>query len=331
MADFFTPVEISSSPVKTSYLKKHVFIGSCFTENIGTKMQDRKFFTDINPFGILFNPSSIALSIRRLISGEAFSEHELFFHGGLWHSYLHHGRFSNPSLQATLSGLNERLVSSAGFLRAADFLIITFGTAWIFELKSSGMTVSNCHKVPASYFKRYKMSVSDIVTEMRNTLEQLWEVNPGIKVIFTVSPVRHLKDGANGNQLSKATLLLATDALVNGFGPERCSYFPAFELMMDELRDYRFYAEDMVHPNPVAIDFIWKKFRECFMEKETKDLSEEIASLIQARDHRPIFRNSPEYKMFIDNTLGKIRKLTKKYPFLDFSAEIKYFSGELDL
>jgi hypothetical protein len=329
MADFFTPVEISSSPFKTSYSKKHLFIGSCFTENIGAKMEDLKFSTDINPFGIVFNPSSICHCIKRLISGEVFSENEMFSHGGLWHSYMHHGRFSNPSLQVALSGINKRLVSSKGFLLEADFLILTFGTAWVYELKSSGVTVSNCHKVPSSQFKRFRLTVSEIVTEMRNTLEQLWEVNPDIKVIFTVSPVRHFNDGANGNQLSKATLLLATDVLVNRFGPERCTYFPAYELMMDELRDYRFYMEDMVHPSPLAIEVIWKKFRDFFMEKETVDLSVKVGSLLQARNHRPIYRNSQEYKQFIENTLDEIRKTAKKYPFLDFSAEIKYFAGEL--
>jgi hypothetical protein len=329
MADFFTQVEIAPSPFKTSYVKKHVFIGSCFTENIGSKMKDLKFKTDVNPFGILFNPSSIAQCIRRLITCEVFTENDLFFHGGLWHSYMHHGRFSNPSLQEALSGINEHLLRSADFLREADFLILTFGTAWVFELKSTGVAVSNCHKVPAGQFTRYKLLVHDIVTDIRNTLELLWEVNPGIKVVFTVSPVRHLKDGASGNQLSKATLLLAADALVNGFGPDRCSYFPAYELMMDELRDYRFYAEDLVHPSPVAIDFIWKKFRDFIFEKETKDVSEKVGSLIQACNHRPIFRNSPEYKLFIENTLGNIGEMTKKYPFLDFSDEIKYFSTEL--
>jgi hypothetical protein len=329
MADFFTQVEIAPSPFKTSYVKKHVFIGSCFTENIGSKMKDLKFETDINPFGILFNPFSIAQCIRRLISGEIFTENDLFFHGGLWHSYMHHGRFSNPSLPETLAGINEHLIRSADFLREADFLILTFGTAWIYELKTTGVAVSNCHKVPASQFKRFRLSVGETVSETRNTLEQLWEVNPRLKVILTVSPVRHLKDSASGNQLSKATLLLATDALVNGFGQDRCSYFPAYELMMDELRDYRFYAEDLVHPSPLSINFIWKKFRDFIMEKETKELTEKVGSLIQARDHRPIFRNSPEYKLFMENTLGNIRELTKKYPFLDFSEEIKYFAAEL--
>jgi hypothetical protein len=138
MADFFTLVEISSAPFRTSYLKKHVFIGSCFTENIGSKMDNLKFITDINPFGILFNPSSIAQCIRRLISDEVFSEHEMFFHGGLWHSYMHHGRFSNPLLPEALSVMNKRLASSADFLREADFLILTFGTAWVYELNSTG-------------------------------------------------------------------------------------------------------------------------------------------------------------------------------------------------
>jgi hypothetical protein len=227
-----------------------------------------------------------------------------------------------------LSGINERLIQSAEFLRKADFLILTFGTAWVFELKSSGVTVSNCHKLPSSGFRRFRLSVSDIVVNMQDTLGLLRKVNPGIRAILTVSPVRHLKDGANGNQLSKATLLLAADFLVHKTGPEMCTYFPAYELMMDELRDYRYYAEDMIHPSPLAVGHIWEKFRDWFLDKDSLEIANKVSSLMQARNHHPLNRDTTEYQDFIRNQLLKITETTKKYPFLDFSAEIEYFAGE---
>jgi hypothetical protein len=329
MTQFQTLVEIIPSSVKTDYSRTHVFIGSCFTENIGAKMKELKFKTDINPFGILYNPVSISQCIKRLISGKEFGLPDLFNYGSMWHSYSHHGRFSGISPEAALLKINERFMSSKTFLLEAGFLLLTFGTAWVYELKSTGVTVSNCHKVPSSEFKRYKLSVSEIVTEMRGTLEQLWNVNPGIKVILTVSPVRHLKDGAVENQLSKSTLLLSVDALIRGFGEEHCSYFPAYELMMDELRDYRFYGDDMVHPSPVAVDFIWEKFRDWLIDKESQKLSGKIFSLLQARNHLPVNPETPEFFLFVKNSLAKTLELAKKYPFLDFSDEIEYFANKI--
>jgi len=291
-------------------------------------MENLKFSTDINPFGILFNPLSICNCIQRLISGEEFSAAELFHHGGLWHSYQHHGRFSSVSQETTLQNINTRITSGASYIREADFLVLTLGTAWVYELKETGRIVANCHKVPSSAFKRYRLSVGETVDGLRGTLEQLWKVNPAIKTIITVSPVRHMKDGAVENQVSKATLLLAADALVRGFGEERCSYFPAYELMMDELRDYRFYAEDMVHPSPVAAELIWEKFRDWLADKESRDLSQQISSLMLAFHHRPLNPEIPEYQLFLSNSLQKALELSKRHPFLDFSAEIEYFSNK---
>ena len=329
MIPFHTPVVIPPASLKTSYSGKHVFIGSCFTENIGAKMDALKFKTDINPFGILFNPASISMCIKRLVSGREFTSDELFPHGGLWHSYSHHGQFSGTSPESTLLKINERFRTSSSFLQKADILLLTFGTAWVYELKASGQIVSNCHKVPAQEFKRFRLTVNDIVTVMREALEQLQTVNPGVKVICTVSPVRHLNDGAVENQLSKAALLLAVDKLISGFGEEMCSYFPAYELMMDELRDYRFYGDDMVHPSTVAIDFIWEKFSDWLIDKESLELSEKVSSILQAKNHRPLNRNTPAFLSFIRNSLQQSRELAKKYSFLDFSAEIDYFSEQL--
>lgn len=328
MTVFRTPVEIVAPPWKTNYRMKHLFIGSCFTENIGDKMAELKFITDVNPFGILFNPESISQSIRRLISANPFTEEELFFHAGLWHSYSHHSRFSSPSAEISLQGINNRLLISSAFLKQADFLFLTFGTAWVYELKSSGRIVSNCHKVPAGEFKRYRLTVSEIISSFRETLTDLWKLNPGIKLIFTVSPVRHLNDGAVENQLSKAALLLSVDALRNGFGNDRVCYFPSYELVMDELRDYRFYAEDMVHPSPMAVNFIWEKFSESFVDAESAELSKQIVSVLQAKNHRPMNENSTEYMTFMKKSLQRSLEIAKKYPYLDLSEEKEYFAKE---
>lgn len=330
MTSFRTPVEIVVPPWKTNYRMKHLFIGSCFTENIGDKMAELKFISDVNPFGILYNPESISLAVRRLISPEPFTKEDLFFHMGLWHSYSHNSRFSSISSDIALRGINDRLSFSSSFLKQADFLFLTFGTAMVYELKSIGRIVANCHKVPASEFRRYHLSVNEIVGSFRKTLTDLWTLNPGIKLIFSVSPVRHLNDGAVENQLSKAVLLLSIDALRSVFDTERIYYFPSYELVMDELRDYRFYAEDMVHPSPLAVNFIWEKFMESIADEDSVALSKKIASLLQARNHRPMTKNSPEYQTFVRKTIQKIVEIAEKYPFLDFSGEKEYFTKELN-
>ena len=253
---FRTAVNIPGFRFKTGYNHLNLFIGSCFTENIGAKMAELKYPVDINPFGILYNPASVAEGIKILMDGLSFTEADLFQQEGLWHSLWHHSRFSGTSIEETLEKINGRIRSSSEYLKNADFLFITFGTAWIYRFKNSGQIVSNCHKLPEGDFVRARLSVEEISDEYRMLCDKLNAFNPSLKIVFTVSPVRHWRDGATENQRSKAILHLAVERIVqenSGF----CSYFPAYELVMDELRDYRFYSPDMIHISDIAVDFIW--------------------------------------------------------------------------
>lgn len=327
---FFTEIAIPEFPWKIDYSKNILFFGSCFSENIGQKMADLKFNVDMNPFGILYNPESIANSLKILLEKREFNENDLFQDQGLWNSFYHHSRFSDVEKDVALEKINSRISSSSEFLKKADFLIITFGTAWVYELKRTGKIVSNCHKVPASEFKRYRLGVSEITETYRELLEEIWKINPGLKVIFTVSPIRHWKDGAVENQVSKATLLLAVDRLKNGFGEKICSYFPAYELMMDELRDYRFYAEDMLHLSPVAVDYIFDRFCSSIISKESMNISKKVMKIRKAIQHRPVNAKSTEYQKFLISNLDEINNLTSDFPEIDFSAEKSHFEKELN-
>jgi hypothetical protein len=311
------------------YSKGMMLMGSCFTENIGQKLLDLKFDVDINPFGILYNPESIANSLNILLDQKLFSEQDLFHDQGLWNSFYHHSRFSDSDQKVALDKINNRISFSHEFLKSADFLIVTFGTAWVYELKNTGQIVSNCHKVKASEFRRFRLKVHEITEVYRDLLEKLWKFNPGLKIIFTVSPIRHWKDGAVENQLSKATLLLAIDQLIHGFGEAVCSYFPSYEIMMDELRDYRFYAEDMLHLNPVATDYIYDRFSNVMVSAESKEISKKIQKLKKSMDHRPVNAKSGEYKDFIYSSLNLIGQLKSDFQSIDFSREKNYFEQQL--
>jgi len=327
---FFTEIQIPEFQWKMDYSKSMMFFGSCFSENIGQRLIDLKFKVDMNPFGILYNPESIANSLKIIIESRIFSEDDLFCDQGIWNSFYHHSRFSDVDQQATLGKINNRILSSNEFLKKADFLVITFGTAWVYELVKTGQIVSNCHKIPASEFKRFRLEVSDIINVYVELLEQIWKFNPGLKVIFTVSPIRHWKDGAVENQVSKATLLLAIDLLVSGFGKQKCNYFPSYELMMDELRDYRFYAEDMLHLSPVAVDYIFERFCQVAVTEESLKVSKEVVKILKASMHRPFNNSTSEHNKFIQANLLEIDKLTERFPFLNFSVERTYFEQEME-
>jgi hypothetical protein len=316
MAQFRTPVEVPSWKWQTGYGKKNLFIGSCFTENIGEIMNSLAFDIDLNPFGIIYNPVSVADSVMRLIEGREFTADELFQFNGLWHSYRHHGRFSEPSNLLALEKINERFRASSSYIRETNFLFITLGTAWIYELKESGMVVANCHKVPANQFRRYRLTVTRTVEKLKDSLNCLWDINPDARVVFTVSPIRHTNDGAIANQLSKATLLLAIDALVQGYGHQRCTYFPSYELVMDELRDYRFYAGDMIHLSDTAINYIWNKFEETAIDKESREWAKKVASVNKAASHKPINKFTREHSLFLENTLIKVREISSQQPLI---------------
>jgi len=326
---FYTEIQIPEFPGQMDYSKSMMLFGSCFSENIGQKLIDLKFNVDMNPFGILYNPESIANSLRILLEKRAFTEDDLFQDQGLWNSFFHHSRFSDVDQSAALEKINSRISSSHEFLKKADFLVITFGTAWVYELKKTGKIVSNCHKIPATEFKRFRLEVSHITNVYKELLEQIRVFNPKLKVIFTVSPIRHWKDGAVENQLSKATLLLAIDQLIKGFGNQDCSYFPSYELMMDELRDYRFYAEDMLHISQVAVDYIFERFSKVMITKESMDVSKKVIKVRKAFGHRPVNPNTDEFKEFILQNLLQISQLTSQFPNLDFKEERTYFESKL--
>lgn len=258
--ELYTTIKIPKPPFRFSWQERILLLGSCFAENIGAKLAENKFNVDINPFGTLYNPASIAAALRMLLHPERFTANDLFRHEGVYHSFTHHSRFSSTSETECLEKINDRLFASAQEIRKTGYMVITLGTAYVYRLKSSGQVVANCHKLPEKMFDRSMLSVAEIVSEWKELLLSLWEQCPDLKILFTVSPIRHWKDGAHGNQLSKATLLLAADTLQTAY-PERIAYFPAYEIMMDELRDYRFYATDMLHPSELAVDYIWQRLQ----------------------------------------------------------------------
>ena len=324
---FQTIVEIPKFGWQTGYSKTNIFMGSCFTENVGNKMAALKYDVDINPFGILYNPLSIANGIHILIDNKEFTGDDLIKHGGLWHSFSHHGKFSSVDKKTTLQTINSRIKSSSDYLKNANFLFITFGTAWIYKYKTTGKTVSNCHKIDGNEFKRVRLSVDEIVDEYQKLLTKIWKANPDLKVIFTVSPIRHWKDGAVENQRSKAILLLAINQIVNNF-KGRCDYFPSYEIVMDELRDYRFYTEDMLHISDVAVKHIWEKFETALILEESRDISKEVQKIVAAANHRPFNKFTKEHQSFLHKQLIKLNLFEQKYPYIDLEIEKQKFISQ---
>ena len=320
--DFFSHIELPKSFVDISYINFNMFVGSCFAENIGRKMIDNKFQVDLNPFGILYNPESIALSIKRLMESNPVSDEELFFHEGLYHSFSHHSSFSDTSKEVCLQKINERIAFSSNNLKKTNRLFITFGTAYGYRLTETGQVVANCHKLPTKLFIRTRLSIQQIVERWEELLADLFTMNKELKLIFSVSPVRYWQDGVHENQLSKSVLLLAIEELRMRF-PDEIAYFPAYELMLDELRDYRFYAEDLFHLSDIAIQFIWERLVDTCINEQTKQLMQEISQIRKSLHHKPFNHNSESYKQFISQTLLKTEQLSAKTPYLCFKKEIE--------
>lgn len=320
--ELITKVEYGKAPFKISHLSKSLLLGSCFAENIGCLMRENKFDCDVNPFGILYNPLSVSKALDDIIACKHYGPDDLFFHQECYHSYMHHGSFSATNREMVLDTINTRLSKASQRLAQTEVLIITFGTAWVYYLQSTREVVSNCHKMPAKTFVREKLTVNDIVETYSSLIAKLQQCSPNLRLLFTVSPIRHVKDGLHENQLSKATLLLAVDELTRRF-PEQISYFPAYEIVMDELRDYRFYADDMVHPSALAIQYIWERFCELYFSADTLQLMKECSNLARALAHRPLKPDSTEYKRFLGQIVLKIEQLNEKYPYLDLKKELE--------
>ena len=291
--EFMTRIDIPLSEWKMEVGAKVLLMGSCFADEVGQRLVRGGFEAMVNPFGTLYNPASVAASLLRSISERMLmvDSAELVRSevDGVWHSWMHHSCFSSAKRETLMERVNSTTHEVAAFLRQADVLIITFGTAIIYRLKETGMLVANCHKQPDNLFVRERLSAYDIVDQWQLLLQLLASVNPKLKVIFTVSPIRHKRDGYHVNQISKGILLQATDELVDMESMDgRCAYFPAYEIVLDELRDYRFYASDMIHPSEVAVEYIWQRFQDTYMDNKTKDAVAKAMKAWRQAQHREI-------------------------------------------
>jgi len=306
---FRTEIEINTSFPKIDYNSKIMFFGSCFAESIGEKFINSGFNVNLNPFGVIYNPASIQENIKLLINEKYLTESDLHFSNNIWYSYNHHGKFSNIDKNDCLTSINDNLKYSSEYLKNTDYVFLTFGTSWVYKLINEGKIVANCHKQPAKIFERYRLSVNEIVESYKDLIVEIKAINKNVKLVFTVSPVRHWKDGANGNQLSKSILLLAIDEIINNTA--NTYYFPSYEIVNDELRDYRFYSDDMIHISTIGVDYIWSKFKNSFFSEETQNLILQVSKLYKALNHRTANLNTEEYKKFIEKSLLRIDDVEK--------------------
>ena len=322
--DFRLPLTPKPFTDKIRHRDKLFLIGSCFTEQIGQKLAAHKFRVMDNPHGILFNPVSISRSLRSYIKPDLLTKQDLFEHNELWGSWEHHTRFSHPDPHIVLDRINHSQVSANEFLAEADWALLTLGSAFVYERQ--GQVVANCHKVPTDKFNKRLLSVQETVQVLRDAIQSLQAFNKGIKCIFTISPVRHLRDGFVENNRSKATLILAVEELIASM-PD-CFYFPAYELVIDDLRDYRFYAEDMVHPNYAATNYVWEKFLEACVDEADRKLMKEIADIRSAANHKPFHPTSNAHRAFLASSRDKLIKLKEQYPYIDFEEELAIFDKQ---
>lgn len=318
MTKFRTEVEVPEFKKKMGYRRQSLMIGSCFAENIGDYLHERCLPIQLNPFGILYNPLSIANCLKLVINRKIFQEDDLFNYKGIFHSFSHHSRFSGGDPALMLAQMNGEAASAFQNLKDASHLFITFGTSWVFKHKDSEEVISNCHKLPASVFNHSRLTTEQITTSWIPLIEQLKVINPLLHLVFTVSPIRHLKDGAHENQLSKSTLLLAIDELLQKFGGDQISYFPSYEIVMDELRDYRFYATDMTHLSELSVNFIREKFISAIMDQEAGTISTQTGKLLQSLNHKPFNPKEEGYLSFLKTAFIRLQQLQNTYPFVDF-------------
>jgi hypothetical protein len=324
--------EFDIKPLSPPIQHQHhlLLVGSCFTENIGEKLRAHKFRVMENPHGILFNPVSVAEALMDYIECREYTEQDLFFFNEGWHSWKHHSRFSGLTAAESLKKINEAIQDAHGFLKKTDQLMITLGSAFTYRLTHKalnakpGSVASNNHKAPADWFNRTLLTVTETSAVLDDMIKRLFNLNPSIHIIFTISPVRHLREGVIDNNRSKAVLIQSVHELVERY--DQLYYFPAYELVIDDLRDYRFYAEDLVHPNYHATQYVWEKFVNACMNESTKELMEEIASVNLAYKHKPFNPTSAAHKKFKEASLEKAKRLQELYPFIDLSKEIRFFS-----
>lgn len=333
---FQLPIQIKAPEARITYRDKIMLTGSCFTEHIGNSLDELKFSTLHNPNGILFDPRSVCSSLLSYIENKQYKKKDLFYLNELWNSWEHHSRFSNIDADKCLETINQSQQQACNFLKDADWLIITLGSSFSYRLvdpapqlplqKERGSAgVANCHRAPSQWFNKHLLSIDETIALVDGAYHRLKQFNAKLKIIFTISPVRHIRDGVIENNRSKARLIEAVHHLVNKF--PGLYYFPAYELVIDVLRDYRFFDIDMVHPNYPATEFVMEKFNESFIDEQSQQLMEEIKKIVIARKHKAFQPATNAHKAFLKTHLEKANELQSKYSFLDLSDEINYFKS----
>jgi len=330
--DLILNIDLKKFARPITYTNKIMLVGSCFTEHIGNALSDLKFPVLQNPNGILFGPDSVCKSLLSYIEPAKYTVADLFQLNEVWNSWHHHSRFSNINATEAVRIINDSQQKAHEFLKSADWLIITLGSSFSYRLNEVADLagshlkegVANCHRAPSKWFDKYLLEIEEIIAMLDNCCNRLLAFNPGLKLIFTISPVRHIRDGVVENNRSKARLIEAVHHVIKKF--DAAEYFPAYELVIDVLRDYRFYDIDMVHPNYAATEFVMDKFADACIDDETKQLMEEVRKIVIASRHKAFQPETKAHQQFLNAHFEKTRLLQEKYPFLDLKQELTYFS-----
>lgn len=334
--NFMVDINFPAPDQLLAYQQPLMLVGSCFTEHIGNSLQEMKFEVMQNPHGILFDPQSVANSLVSYVQNKQFTEQDLFLQNEVWQSWQHHSRFSGMNKATVVEMINASQNAAHHFLKKAEWLVITLGSSFSYRLTEvvpetqrantvPEQAIANCHRAPAQWFRKHMMTIEETKSVLDNALHQVRYFNPKIKTIFTISPVRHLRDGVIDNNRSKARLLEVVHHLVNKF--DRLHYFPAYELVIDVLRDYRFYDVDMAHPNYPATQFVLDKFMSHFVDEPSQQLAAELKKLSIARRHKAFHPETEAHQKFLAAQAAKVRELQSQHPFLDLSDELTYFTG----
>ncbi len=320
---FRTPVDIEKLKQPIDHSHKLIMIGSCFSENIYRKLKEYRFNVLSNPNGVLYNPLSITAVINRFLQNKPYTKEDLFFHNDLWMSFDHHSIFNHTDDKICLQKINREFLSAVTILKNADLLVLTFGSAFVYQLSENNKVIANCHKLPESKFVRRLASIDEMVSSCCDIFNKLHQINPALNILLTVSPVRHLRDKAHENAVSKSHLIATVYKLESAF--ENVYYFPSFEIMMDELRDYRFYTSDMIHPSETAIEFLWNRFRQFCISKSSNEFIIKYEKVIAARAHRIMFPGTAAAKEFTYSQIRALDALKAGFPRIDLSSDYEWF------
>lgn len=323
--EFMASLHIPASAFPIDYNSRILLTGSCFTEHIGVQLQQHKFFTLTNPTGIVFDAPSVARHLLQVAEATPVSAADFFLHHGIWNHWNFHSDFSHTDRDEAVKHLNETIAGAHRFLQTATHLVITIGTAWFYRLNENNQPVANCHKVPQTAFTKTLCSVTEMTAQLQAALDAVLVLNPHIKIIFTVSPVRHLRDGMIENNRSKGRVLETVHTLCENNAA--CSYFPAYELVLDVLRDYRWFAADFAHPTTQAAQYVFERFTAAYIHSSTHEQMKQVLQVTTAMLHRPRFTGTPEHAQFKKQLLEKVQVLATQFPLLDWNNELNYFSA----